>query len=380
MTTDQSPKKIAINGRFLTQPITGVQRYAYELVRAWDVMLANGEIDSQRFQLELVTPQMETPMKEFQCIQVRQVGRLKGNLWEQIDLPWYTRGEFLFNPCNIGPLVKLNQAVTIHDASVFAVPESYSWAFRLKYGLIISVLAKTASMLFTVSQYSKEELNHYCNIPLNKLVVVYEGCDHIHRIIADQSVFHKYCIGDKPYVLAVGSNAPHKNFAILDEAASVLSSENLEIIIAGGDFKGWFNSVPDCTTHGARRLGYVTEEELRALYQRATAFIIPSYYEGFGLPPLEAMACGCPVIASRIASLPEICGDAAIYIDPDKPQDLADILLELMCDPSIKQSLGERGVLQANKFIWRSTAKMTWEMLNLTFKSPQVDTIMEKNP
>lgn len=232
----------------------------------------------------------------------------------------------------------------------------------MKYSVTISVLAKTAKVIFTVSQYSKNELVRYCHIPIEKLVVVYEGCDHISRIPSDQGVFKKYCIGDKPYILAVGSNALHKNFSVLDEAAAALPPDEIEIIIAGGDFKGWFNSVPDCNAKGARRLGYVTEMELKALYERATAFVFPSNYEGFGLPPLEAMACGCPVIVSKIASLSEICGDAALYIDPDRPEELKEKIMCITKIPS-RQEQKEKGIHQAQKYKWSSTAKETWKHL-----------------
>jgi glycosyltransferase involved in cell wall biosynthesis len=363
MTVDQHLKKIAINGRFLTQPITGVQRYAYELVRAWDIMLANGEIDSKRYKLELFSPHLDLQKNEFRCIPVQQVGRLKGNLWEQIELPWYTRGEFLFNPCNIGPLIKLNQAVTIHDASVFAVPESYSLAFRMKYGIAIFVLAKTARLIFTVSQFSKNELVRYGHISAEKLVVVYEGCDHIYRISSDQGVFEKYHIGDKPYILAVGSNASHKNFSVLDEVSTTLSAHELEIIIVGGEFRGGLNPTYNNKRKIIKRLGYVAETGLKALYERATVFVLPSYYEGFGLPPLEAMACSCPVIVSRIPSLKEICGEAVVYVNPGRQNEIAENILFIQANPSLRERLITSGINQSQKYRWSVTAKEIWKIL-----------------
>lgn len=358
--------KIAINGRFLTQPATGVQRYALELVRAWDLMLSYGEIDPERYQLELISPILKTPVEPFNNIPLRQQGRLSGNAWEQIELPWFTRGEFLFNPCNVGPLLKINQAVTFHDASVFAVPESYSWAFRFKYGLGFTILGRTARVIFTVSHYSKKELVQYCHIPDARLHVVYEGCDHINRIASDPGVFKKFDIGDVPFLISVGSHALHKNFSILDEAAARLPADTLEFIIAGGTFTRWFNAGTGAAPGNVRKLGYVTEGELKALYQKALALIIPSYYEGFGLPPLEAMACGCPVIASNTASLPEICGEAALYINPDRPEDLVKRIEELLEDKCTRVELSEKGTAQAEKFTWSSTARATWEILAQT--------------
>jgi glycosyltransferase involved in cell wall biosynthesis len=357
-----SQKTVYINGRFLTQPATGVQRYALELLRAWDVMLEHGEIDPTYYKLICVTPHLRKLVEEFSHIPIQQVGYLHGNLWEQIELPWHTRGEFLFNPCNIGPIFKLNQAVTIHDASVFTVPQSYSFFFKMKYRVIQSILAQTTKVVFTVSEHSKMELQKYCRVPLNKLFVIYEGCDHINRFQSDSSILRLNNIGDKPFILAVGSDAIHKNFSILEEVSAILGS-GLDVIIAGGEFTSWFKAAANNTKVGIKRLGYINDGELKALYQNAAVFIFPSIYEGFGLPPLEAMTCGCPVICSQIPSLVEICGEAAIYFNPCHPGDLAEKIIRIINDKSLQEQLRRYGILQTSKFTWARTANSTWERL-----------------
>ncbi len=363
MKIDQSPTKIAINGRFLTQPATGVQRYAYQIVRGWDMMLDKGEIDRQRYHLEIVVPKLEQPLKTFQHIPIRPVGMLKGNLWEQVELPLYTRGEFLFNPGNIGPLVKLNQAITIHDTSVFAVPYSYSAKFRFKYRLVFSVLAKTAGLVITVSQFSRNELKKYCHVPPHKLVVIPEGSDHILDVDADQDVFEQYKIGKKPYVLIVGSNAPHKNLAVVYQAAAIFPADEIDFVVVGGDFDRWFNATPVTANDRVIKLGYLSDSALKALYQGAVALVFPSLYEGFGLPPLEAMACGCPVIVSNTSSLPEVCGNAALYFDPRQPLELVEKIKCVINDPLLQSELREKGYLHAHIFHWAIAAKTTWESL-----------------
>jgi glycosyltransferase involved in cell wall biosynthesis len=261
MRSDTNKSAVAINGSFLTQPATGVQRYAYEILRAWDGMLERGEIDQARYQIEIVAPQLNKPVYGFKHIAIRQVGFMSGNLWEQIELPWHTRGKFLFNPCNIGPIIKFNQAVTIHDASVYAVPWSYSIPFRLKYRIAYYILARTAKIVFTVSEFSKQELQKYCHIPEAKMCVTYEGCDHIERIVPDPSIFQRKQIGGKPYLLAVGSNAPHKNLSILSEVAKKLDAD-INIIIAGEENMHWFTkNSTDAKTGNLRRLGFVSDEE-----------------------------------------------------------------------------------------------------------------------
>jgi glycosyltransferase involved in cell wall biosynthesis len=362
MITGEDKIKIVINGRFLTQPATGVQRYALELVRAWDVMLEKGEIDPEHYELELVTPHLSESIHQYRHIPLRQVGFLQGNLWEQIELPWHTRGEFLFNPCNVGPVLKVNQAVTMHDASVFAVPQSYSLPFRMKYRLILSILAQTAKVVLTVSEFSKLELQKYCHVPSNKIFVIYEGCDHMGRILPDTSILKRNNIGDKPFIFAVGSDAIHKNLSILGEVSTILDSK-VDIIITGGEYMPWFKTVPNGTIGEVKRLGYITDEELKALYQHATAFIFPSIYEGFGLPPLEAMTCGCPVICSRIASLEEVCGDAVLYFDPINIKEIKNQINDLILNPALLSSLKQRGVNQVKQYTWHEAARNLMKIL-----------------
>ncbi|MBN1535642.1 MAG: glycosyltransferase family 4 protein [Anaerolineales bacterium] len=354
---------LAINGRFLSQPATGVQRYAHELINGWDRMLQNGEIDPRQYQLEILIPPLTKPNNTYQHIPIRQVGRLQGNLWEQLELPLHSRRKWLFNPGNISPIMKLNQIVTIHDASVFATPYSYSRSFLMKYRLVYKVLAKTAKLILTVSDFSKTELIKYCHIDPQRLVVIPEGSDHILRIEPDQGVFEKHNLGKNPYLLTVGTNAPHKNLKIIYQAAEKLSAQALDFVVVGSDFDRWFNAPQITSSDRIKKLGFLSDAELKAVYQKAVAFIFPSQYEGFGLPPLEAMACGCPVIASNTASVPEICGDAALYFDPDNPAELVEKIMRVINDVNLQSELRGKGISRASHFSWAATSKKTWESL-----------------
>jgi glycosyltransferase involved in cell wall biosynthesis len=351
-----STKLITINGRFLSQPATGVQRYANELLRAWDTMLAEGEINPREYKFEVMIPSNTELVSPFKMIPFVRIGHLNGNLWEQLELPWFSHGKFLFNPCNTAPVLKIGQVVTIHDASVFAVPQSYSRLFRLKYSLILKIIARTAKVIFTVSQFSKNELIKYLHLDSHKIHVISSGCDHILRVPSDQNVFTKHAIPDEPYLLAVGSNTFHKNFSALEQAMAYFPTGRVNIVIAGGDFKGWFKATSSTNPVGFQRIGYVSDPELKALYQNAVGYIFPSIYEGFGIPPLEAMACGCPVIASNAASIPEVCGEAALYFNPHNTQDLADKIQLLLMDKSLQQKLREKGIQNSKRFQWRQTA------------------------
>lgn len=308
-------KKIYINGRFLTQNITGVQRYAIEIVKALDKHLDIDELSS-KYEFELVCPKNIKQKLKLNNIKIKQIGRLKGHLWEQIELPLYVKGNFLFNFCNCAPIIKKNQVVTIHDAAVCAVPEAYSFLFRTWYKTMFYILGHRLNKIFTVSNFSKKELHKYFSIDLNKIEVTYNGIDHILKIKPDEKIFGKFNIEKNNYVLAVSSLNPSKNFKLILKTAKEMPDTNF--VIAGGTNSSVFKSKGLPVTDNVKFIGYVTDEELVALYKYASCFVYPSLYEGFGIPPLEAMTFNCPVIVSDIEVFKEIYGDNVTYCDEKK--------------------------------------------------------------
>jgi glycosyltransferase involved in cell wall biosynthesis len=165
-------------------------------------------------------------------------------------------------------------------------------------------------------------------------------------------------------VLAVSSQSRHKNLRLIVEAMRILGHRDWVYVLVGGSNTRVFGQQSDGCTLGVRSLGYVTDGQLRALYEHAACFVFPSLYEGFGHPPLEAMACGCPVVVSRAASLPEVCGDAAEYIDPADPKDLAMTLERVLGDEDLRRDLSRRGEAQARRFSWGRTARQVLEILH----------------
>jgi len=349
-------QNIYINGRFLTQPKTGVQRFAEELLNEVDCLIASPEYAN--YQLTCLVPpnSYASQLPAWQNIHIKPCGKLKGNLWEQIDLPINARTGLLVDLCNIGPVFHFSQVVVIHDVSVFAVPEAYSSTFRLKYKLVYFALAHNKSRIFTVSQFSKKELCRFLHIPEEKIRVLPEGCEHILRIQPDDSILKKFSLGKQAYFLAIGSVSRHKNLKIVVEAMRGCEEELPNLVVAGGSFSKVFQSEKNILDPKIIRLGYVTDEQLRSLYENALGLVFPSLYEGFGLPPLEAMICGCPVLASNRASLPEVCGDAALYFDPTSAQDVADKLRQLAISHSLQDDLREKGLARAQQFTWKKTA------------------------
>lgn len=356
--------QILINGRFLAQATTGVQRYAIELTRALDELVVDGSIPAS-YQLRMLVPPNAVRDPGFRRIEVEAIGRLSGQAWEQIELAKRARGTLLFNPCNTAPLAATPVVVTIHDAAVFATPGAYSTAFRTWYQLAHRRLGRTARGVITDSEFSKSELQQYCNTPAARIHVVPLAADHMAAMQADHAVFERKGVGSKPYVLSVSSLNPNKNFSAVAQAVYCLGdlADSVDFLVAGASNSRIFAGTPVEGASRLRYLGYVSDSELKALYQRAVCFVYPSLYEGFGLPPLEAMACGCPVIVSRAASLPGVCGDAALYCDPHDPADLARQIRRLIGDVDMQQDLRAKGLARAAEFSWRRCAVDTFEVL-----------------
>ena len=354
---------IYINGRFLVMPVTGVQRYARELVSALDRLLAEGRLGTGDEEVVCLAPPDYHGRENWSRIAVRQAGARRGNLWEQVDLPRLARGGLLFSPANIGPYFHPRQVVTIHDASVFAVPEAYSLPFRSKYRLIYRRMARIARKIITVSAFSRRELMRFCGMREEQLVVIPEGSEHFASIPPDESILRRTELEGRRYFLGVSSQSPHKNLPGILAAFRALGREDVALALAGGTFGRVFNTAELDLPPGAWRLGYVSDGELRALYQHALGYVFPTFYEGFGLPVLEAMSSGCPVICSNGSSLPEVGGDAVLYCDPRDPEDIARQMRALCDDPALRVALAEKGARQAQAFSWETAARQTWDVL-----------------
>lgn len=352
-----SIRSITVNGRFLSQSITGVQRYAFELLTSLDRLLRTGAIE--QVPVTVLVPPDARALPDWSSIRIRQVGRFTGQLWEQLDLPIHARGSLLFTPCGGAPLTHRHHVITIHDAGPFKTPAAYTAGYRNYYKLLQKILSFTAAHVITVSEFSRQELITCLRIPPEKITFSWLSGQHILRCQTDSNILKKHNLQTGLYCLAVGSRNPNKNLRGIIAASTHLPPNSPELVIAGGTNHSIFkDSHLGCT--GVRNLGFVNDNELRTLYENAGCFVFPSFYEGFGLPPLEALTLGCPVVVARAASLPEIFADTAIYCDPHAPQDIA---RQIAAAFGGKHPDRKSMVDYASQFTWERCATETWSIL-----------------
>jgi glycosyltransferase involved in cell wall biosynthesis len=344
---------LVLNGRFLTRQATGVDRFAIELMRAVHAagmpapmaLLPGGGG---------AAPGAAGPWT------TREVGRRRGHAWEQIDLPRAAGEQPLINLCNTAPALRARQMVVIHDAASAANPGNYTFAFRSWYRVLLSALMRRSRVVATVSRFSADELQRHFgprSARQGGLEILGEGGEHILREPADTGIVRRLGLEGRRYVLAVGSRSANKNFAGVLKALQLLPHPDLLLVATGGQAGAIFGKTEALADPRVVSAGYVSDAELRALYENATCFAFPSYYEGFGLPPLEAMCCGCPVVVSRRASLPEVCGDAALYCEPDDPATLAAALARILDSRSLRDELAAAGRARAAAWTWAAAGR-----------------------
>lgn len=345
---------VFINGRFLTQRTTGVQRYAVQTLLALDHLLGESSENVPSF---TVLAPVGTTAPRLRTIRFRTVGPLRGNAWEQLTLPVAARGGLLLSFAPTGPILKRNQLVTIHDAAVRVVPDAFSVAFRTWYSVLMPALVRRTQRVMTVSEFSRGELVRHFGADPSRTLVTGEGWQHALEPESDPSVLAAHGLKKGRYVLAVSSPARHKNFAVILRAARHLRDPDVDVVVAGAIDNSVFGASALDGSERCKRVGYVDDRQLRALYENAGCFIYPSLYEGFGIPPLEAMALGCPVLAARSAALPEVCGEAALYFDPEDERGLARLIETVLSDARQRESLASHAAARLSAYSWKACAQ-----------------------
>jgi glycosyltransferase involved in cell wall biosynthesis len=351
---------VFLNGRFLSQSVSGVQRFSLEITAAIDRLMAGGEWPDT----VVLTPRPAEMVAgdggaiHYRRLQFREVGRTRGHLWEQTELPNAARGGVLVNLGNTGPMLAgQRQVVVIHDAGVFDTPESYSLRFRTWYKALQHVLVRTGVQVATVSKFSRDRIVARLGLDPARIAIMYEGADHILRVPADPDTLERHGLRPRQFALVVSNRVAHKNLAALHEAAAALERRGMVIAVAGASNSEVFQDIRG-PGFAERRLGRVSDAELRTLYENAACLLFPSRYEGFGLPPVEAMACGCPVLAAGGNAVEEICGDSALYFANEQKQSIIAAVERLLDEPGLADTLRMRGRARAAALSWDASARV----------------------
>ena len=295
--------------------------------------------------------------------------------WEQWRLPQavkHQRLDLFHSPANTTfSRGKIPLVVTVHDTIIQQIQHN-RWFKNLYFKKLQPFLLNRADRIIVPSEYSKNNLIQLLNIPSKKIEVIYQGVSPDFRILSDAQTIEitKKKLGIKdPYILFAGGESPWKNVSRLIEAFSLLrkkKSSEAKLVITGiRSISIMEKHKAEIQSHGLTLnedvsiLGYIHEDDLIALYNAATIFVYPSLNEGFGFPPLEAMACNTPVAASRAASVPEVVGDAALLFEAADVNDMAEKIYTLLTDGDLRQTLKEKGLTRVKNFAWEKTAKKT---------------------
>ena len=346
----QSPcvtgRPIVLNCRVAARPtITGVERWTLEVARRLQAS------DPARYLVATPPPR------------ARLHSGPAAHAWEQLALPAIAardRAAAVFSPANVAPLAWPRNVIVVHDAAVLRMPAAYSRPYRAWHRWLGIEAARRAHAVVTVSEFSRRELLELdTGINPARLTVIAGGVDArfspAETGTGDPETQRTAALLQlrAPYVLTIATDDQRKNLDALVPCAAALAERGIELVWAG-DSRPQFARTRPLT--GLRALGYVPDELLVGLYRGARAFVLPSRYEGFGLTCLEAMACGTPVVAADRAALPEVCGDAALLVDPDDPAAITRAVLSACEDPALAVRLVAAGRRRARSFSWERAA------------------------
>lgn len=294
-------------------------------------------------------------------------------IWDQITIPRLAKEakvDILHQPCFSTPVFYRGKVVvTIHDLiSVFFGYNIPFWS-RQFFGKWMPFTYRFADHLIAVSEHTKKDAIRVLGIPEDKITVIHEAADAKYHVIDDKQLLadirHKYHVGDDPFILHVGTLEPRKNLPFLVRAYAEAKPQLGEIKLVITGKKGWyyeelFQLVDELQLQkDVIFTGYVEDDDIPALYNAAELFTFPSQYEGFGLPPLEAMACGTPVISSNTSSMPEVIGEAGILLSPKDQAAWTKAMIEVLNDKKLLTELRKKGLEQAKKFSWEKCARET---------------------
>jgi glycosyltransferase involved in cell wall biosynthesis len=372
---------IYINGRFLTQNRTGVQRYSREVVTAIDRLLQQQDCpqvlrDTEWVLLAPPGAECDVPLDR---IEIRKIGKGDGHPWEQTHLAKHSWSGRLLSPASSGPIWHPRQIVVLHDAGIYSAPAGYSRKYRIVHRVLDRLLARRAQIA-TVSYFSQTELGRCLRIPDKDILLAPNGTDHLRTVLPDAAVVDRLGLEAGKYFVTLGLSTANKNIPLAIEAFRLLGRPDTRLVVIGKGSSRVFGSQNLESNPGVIFTGRLTDEEVTGLLRSATALLFPSRYEGFGIPSLEAMLQGCPVIASTAPGIMEVCGDAALHFHPDNSGMLQDLMRRVLDNPDVAATMRARGHCRPDMYRWDATAAVFIEALErLDWDKERPEMIMATN-
>ncbi len=343
-----------LNGKYLaSKQRSGVFRVADQLVRHIDPHLSNTGAPTD---WQLVCPPDAQDIPPLHAINTRIAGPLTWQVWEQIQLPIAARGKLLVSLANLAPIAHPGSITMVHDAQVFISPQSYSKAFAAWYRFVLPRIGATAKTILTVSEYSRCQLAEHRVAAYDRIEVLHNGADHVLAVEAQPAIVQALNLTPHTYVVAFSSTQAHKNLSVLFEAFRRPELSGIVLVLVGGTGAADYGAANMVPPDRAVYAGKIDDGQMRGLLEAAAGLAFPSTTEGFGLPPLEAMALGCPVVAAPCGALPEVCGNAAIYAGADAPDEWATALRGLVDSACIRDQYKALGVVNASRYRWSDSA------------------------
>jgi glycosyltransferase involved in cell wall biosynthesis len=342
-----------------------VARYAREVTLALDALISEGHLLGCDLEIDLVVPRPLSEPLHLDAITVRVVPEFNRprlpQFWVQAQLPLHVPGGLL-SFCNLAPVALKRQIVCIHDMHTRLMPSSYGRRFRWAHRVIFPVLGRRAARVTTVSQLSRRHIVEFGIAPEENIVVTYNGSDHAKRWDASKSTLA--VDRGRPYVLCLGRrDQEYKNMGLLAKLAPQLEAMGLDLWMPGDvDEAALLRHVHEVSANIVL-LGRIGDDDFKKALEGALCFLFPSRIEGFGLPAIEAMASGCPVVASTSPCLPEVCENAALFAHPDDVAGWAENVRLLMLSPDLRESMVKKGHARANSYSWRVIAAKYLELM-----------------
>ena len=348
-------RPIYFNGKFYAGQLNGVHRVADRLIREIDALLLERPA-AERPRMSLLLPKRRSWEPDLRAIQKVEQPLGHSQAWEQLLLPFRARDGVTVNLCNLAPLLHRPKLLLIHDAQFLFPDSSYPLRQRLGHTWLTPWMARSAAKVLTVSDYSRQMLELFNVSSRAQTAVLHNGADHMLETPGDSQIVEQFKLRPGAYVVHVASHKAYKNTEILFSAFADPRLADVQLALVGPDASVLARNGLQPPAN-AVFLGRVSDAQLRGLYEGALCLALPSRTEGFGLPTIEAMACGCPAVAAPAGAIPEVCRDAVLYADVDDAAAWVHAILRYRDEPLLRAQKVEEGRLRAEAFTWSSAGE-----------------------